>query len=265
MSDTTPADSCQYIDPEARQKTFSFYEADALKYGVEQAIVLRHLRYWVEINMANRRNLEDGRHWTYNSAEALTQIFPFWNRRKIARLLDGLENAGAIASGCYNRNPSNRTKWYTTQTQVDPLADLTNQPLVKSDQSTLDRSDQSTIEQISNTDGKQLERQEPAQDSPESTTGIKQELVEADGFTEAWADYVKHRRQMRKKINDVSGSRLKKKINQYPPEDVIMALHASVESGWTGVFPEKYANAKHPRAQDVGDKKAEDLEKRFGF
>ena len=38
----------------------SFEVEDAVKYGVEKAIILNNLRFWLEKNRANRKNISDG-------------------------------------------------------------------------------------------------------------------------------------------------------------------------------------------------------------
>ncbi len=92
--------------------THIFEVEDANQYGVEKAVIIYHLRHWIRRNYANQRNIYDGRCWTYNSAEALCDLFPYWTRRKIARLLQDLEAEGVIVSGNYNEKKYDRTKWY---------------------------------------------------------------------------------------------------------------------------------------------------------
>ena len=44
---------------------------DAKKYGVDSAIILYNLRFWLAHNKANGTHINDGYVWTYNSARAL--------------------------------------------------------------------------------------------------------------------------------------------------------------------------------------------------
>ena len=86
---------------------------DATRYGVEKAILINNFRFWIAKNEANRKNKHDGKYWTYNSARAFSELFPYWKRQKIARLLREMENEGLIDSGIYNTAGYDRTKWYT--------------------------------------------------------------------------------------------------------------------------------------------------------
>ena len=93
-------------------QTFNFNKDDARRYGVDEAIMLWHIRYWVEKNTADKRHFHDGRYWTYSSAEAFTKIFPFWSSGQIRRILKSLQAQGAILVGNYNSYAQDRTSWY---------------------------------------------------------------------------------------------------------------------------------------------------------
>lgn len=85
----------------------------AMKVGVECAVLHKNISYWTEQNKANNRNYFEGRYWTYNSARAFAELFPFWTARKITRMLITLEENGLILSGEFNKKKYDRTKWYT--------------------------------------------------------------------------------------------------------------------------------------------------------
>jgi len=91
----------------------SFSIEDAKRYGVERAIILKHLRFWLDKNVANGRHCHEGYYWTYNSARAFAELFPYWSSNKIQKLLKAMEDEGLIISGCFNENPYDRTKWYS--------------------------------------------------------------------------------------------------------------------------------------------------------
>lgn len=84
----------------------------ATKYGVVEAVLLKHLYWWIEKNQANEKNFYDGRYWTYNSIAAFVEIFPEFSKAKIGNALKRLENEGIIVVGNYNKIAYDRTKWY---------------------------------------------------------------------------------------------------------------------------------------------------------
>src|SRR6056297_2909642 len=85
----------------------------ATRFGVDEAILIHNLVFWIIKNEANNNNLHDGHYWTYNSSTALQRLFPFWSAQKIGRLLRKLEDEGIIISSNYNKVAYDRTKWYT--------------------------------------------------------------------------------------------------------------------------------------------------------
>lgn len=90
----------------------SFKVEIAEKYGIEKAILLENFYYWVKKNEANKKNIHDGKAYTYNSAEAFEKLFPYMKARKIAQLLREMEKEDKLLiSGQFGQY--NRTKSYT--------------------------------------------------------------------------------------------------------------------------------------------------------
>ena len=85
----------------------------ATKYGIEEAIIIEHLAFWINKNVANNKNNIDGYYWTYNSSKAFKELFPYISEKKIQRVLKKLEELEIIKSGNYNKSSYDRTKWYT--------------------------------------------------------------------------------------------------------------------------------------------------------
>lgn len=90
----------------------------AKRYGVEEAIVLHNLAYWVKKNAIDGRNIHDGRAWTYSSQEAFTAWFPWWSRRQIQRIMKSLEQQEVVIKSNYNTKAFDRTLWYTVCDEV---------------------------------------------------------------------------------------------------------------------------------------------------
>lgn len=84
----------------------------ACEYGVNEAVILQNIYYWVDKNAANRRHFHDGRYWTYNSADAFAEIFPYFTKNQIQYTLKKLREHGLILVGNYNKQAFDRTKWY---------------------------------------------------------------------------------------------------------------------------------------------------------
>lgn len=88
---------------------------DAMKYGVEKAVVLSNIRFWLN----NNKNKDlttvkhDGYYWMYNTAKDMSNVLPYFTQSKVQRLLKQLEDDGVLIVGNYNKVKYDRTKWYT--------------------------------------------------------------------------------------------------------------------------------------------------------
>ena len=88
---------------------------DAMRYGVEKAVVLSNIRFWLN----NNKNKDlttvkhDGYYWMYNTAKDMSSVLPYFTQSKVQRLLKQLEDDGVLIVGNYNKVKYDRTKWYT--------------------------------------------------------------------------------------------------------------------------------------------------------
>jgi hypothetical protein len=92
---------------------YQFDTEIAKKYGLDESILLHNLVFWMLKNKANGKHFHDGRHWTYNSAKAFSELFPFWSANKIDKTLRSMETKEIIFTGNFNDNKYDRTKWYS--------------------------------------------------------------------------------------------------------------------------------------------------------
>lgn len=85
----------------------------AVVVGVDGAVMLQNINYWIAKNKANNKHFYDESYWTYNSISAFEQLFPFWSKKQLSRILKSLIDNGYLADGNYNKQNYDRTKWYT--------------------------------------------------------------------------------------------------------------------------------------------------------
>lgn len=84
----------------------------AQKYGIEEAILIHNLFFWINKNAANEKHFHDGHYWTYNSQKAFSELFPYMSEDKIQRTLKKLCQSGIIIKGNYNDAKFDKTCWY---------------------------------------------------------------------------------------------------------------------------------------------------------
>lgn len=104
----------------------SFNTEVAEIYGIEGAVIIHNLFFWIKKNKANQKHFYEGRYWTYNTLNAWAELFPYFApivegkngkqpyRRtdKVQRIIKSLEDSGAIIKGNFNPTAYDRTIWY---------------------------------------------------------------------------------------------------------------------------------------------------------
>lgn len=89
------------------------FDVDIAKiYGVNAAVLLENIGYWIKQNEANETNYFDGNYWTFNSRRAYRELFPYMSERQINTAFEKLINDGLIITGNYNKVAYDRTLWY---------------------------------------------------------------------------------------------------------------------------------------------------------
>ena len=94
-------------------KKYIFSKKVAKEVGVEEAIMLNNIYFWVEHNKKGGSNYHNGKYWSYNSARDYSEQYEFWSEGQIRRILGNLEKKGYIETGNFNKMGYDKTKWYT--------------------------------------------------------------------------------------------------------------------------------------------------------
>lgn len=82
--------------------------------GLNEAIVVQQLHYWIKINEDKKQNFFENRYWTYNSIKSWHENeFSFWSYDTVKRTFKSLEEKGILISGNFNKIKWDKTKWYT--------------------------------------------------------------------------------------------------------------------------------------------------------
>ena len=163
----------------------------AKEYGILEAVLLNNLQFWIEKNRANGTNFYDGNYWTYNSAKAFSELFPYASQKQIRKALQNLIGEGIIQTGNYNKNPYDRTLWYSFTEKGNRIFqngnthlpkrengnDLEGQPIPnnKTDNKTDNKLKESKKEESNNTQNKQVEISEELKQMQKEIEQLKAE------------------------------------------------------------------------------------------
>jgi len=86
----------------------------AKEVGIEKAIILNNFYFWIVKNIANNKNIHNDKCWTYNSYEALVELFPYLSYDQIKKHILKLEKDDILVSNKdLNANKWDKTKWYS--------------------------------------------------------------------------------------------------------------------------------------------------------
>lgn len=85
--------------------------------------------------------------------------------------------------------------------------------------------------------------------SPEPSVTIKEpsvsEILGGVASQEVAADFIEHRRQMKKPLTVMAAKRMAKRLAESSDPDAVLSL--SIENGWQGVFPDKVQKRPAPQ------------------
>lgn len=81
--------------------------------GLNEAIVLQQVHYWLKQKEQRQQDYIDGHYWVYNTYEQWQEQFPFWSIMTIRRTITKLENKGLLIVGNHNKAGFDKTKWYS--------------------------------------------------------------------------------------------------------------------------------------------------------
>ncbi|AYN26429.1 hypothetical protein D8682_05100 [Buttiauxella sp. 3AFRM03] len=147
--------------------------------GLNEAVILQQIHYW----MASSRHHYQDRRWVYNSVANWQKQFPFWSEATIKRALLSLEQQGMVVSGNHNRDPRDRSKWYSINYAALGAIENTAQP-VNEAFGQIDQMEQSNMTKCSEADctnapGQDgpMQRGNMTQPLPETTTENTQEIT----------------------------------------------------------------------------------------
>lgn len=101
--------------------THTFDIVEAKEHGLVAAVVLNMLRFWIDHNRANGKNLIDGHTWTYNSVKAWTELAPYLTPKQVRTAIDNLVEKGILLKGKFNENAYDHTLWYAFAAADKPI------------------------------------------------------------------------------------------------------------------------------------------------
>lgn len=94
-------------------KLLAFNSELAEAHGVNGAIMVEHIKCGIMTESLEGENYHNGRYWMRASTKDFAERLPFWSEKQIKRILTALKDEGAVVACNYNKEPYDKTLWYT--------------------------------------------------------------------------------------------------------------------------------------------------------
>lgn len=229
----------------------SFDKDIAVAYGLTEAIILNHMQFWIEQNEANNINFYDGSYWTFNSAKAYAEIFPYFSQRQIQCALKHLRDEGILKTGNYNKLAYDRTLWYAFTEYGKSIMQKCKMEDVKMsngfDAQVKPIPDNNTnINSDINSNNKKTKKEFDA---------VVEEYTTNADLKAAIFDFIKFRKAIKAPLTDRALTLCLNKLDKLANNDLekIAVLNQSIERGWKGLFEVKdnSFNAPTPKSNNT--------------
>ena len=226
----------------------------ATKVGVEKAVIIHNMYFWINHNAKNKKNVYDGSVWTYNSSSAFGKLFPYLKDRTISRYLLELEKDGYLKTGNYNDNTFDKTKWYSfTDDFLEELKNigfdiediLISQNMYTDTHKMANRSTDNgePIPDSKHTDEKQEDKEER-----DKSLSKKDERYDANAdlsyvdaqYAAIWHEWLDYKKEIKKQYKTQRGAKSQyNTLIKYANNNPILAnaiVKISIEHSWDGLF-----------------------------
>ena len=227
----------------------------ATLFGVEKAIIIHNLYFWINHNAKNKVHIHDGSVWTFNSSSAFAKLFPYIKERTISRYLVELEKSNIIITGNYNINSFDKTKWYAFSvpflSELEKLGyDITDIDICQNVQFDTHKmangytQNSEPIPYNKQADSKQEENEEERDKSlskKKAKFDVYADLSYVDAaYADVWKEWLEYKDAINKQYNAQNGAVIQyKSLLKYADNNPVLAnaiVKRSIEHSWQGLF-----------------------------
>lgn len=230
----------------------------AAEYGVNAAIILNNMYFWVEKNRANETNFYDGRYWTYNSVKAFSRLFPYLTSKAISAALKKLIEGGVLVTGNYNKSSYDRTLWYAITEKGYSIIQKRKMEDSEKENGNVENGEPiPDIKPVPKTkDIKERKKEEKKAESYDSSyDSIVEGYTSNSDLRTTIYDFIKMRKFIKSPLTDRALKTILSKLDEMESTDdrKIKVLEQSIVNSWRGVFPLKEVTGNNRQAKASGD------------
>jgi hypothetical protein len=206
----------------------------AKEYGVDVAVMVNHFDFWLTHNKANGKNIYEGKVWTYNSIQAMCDIFPYWTVNQIRRSLEKMLSGGVLEKGNHNQVKYDRTTWYTfTNAFCENHKCILQFCQMEVAKTTNGLGESHEPIPVNNQVGTQVNKQKKGNVILSFPEGMP------ENYKNEILIFIEHRKEMKKPMTQRALDMIVKKLEPFTPEERTTAINNAIISLWSDVFPQK--------------------------
>lgn len=205
----------------------------AKEYGVNAAILLQNLGYWIMRNKANETNYFDGRYWTFNSRKAYRELFPYMSERQIDTAFKKLIDNGLVVTGNYNKLKYDRTLWYALTQKGECILHFDGMEKVKAW-----NGEGQNVKPIPNVNSNDKPNVNSKKERKTSFDDAISEYTSNDELKSAIVEFIKMRKLIKAPMTDRALKGIFNELDKLAHSDAekIAILEQSIVRSWRGVF-----------------------------
>jgi len=88
------------------------------RFGLNEALVIQNFAFWINLNKEKNRNVKEGRVWTFQTLNEISEKIKILSVDKIRYSLNKLIQQGVIVKGNFNKTKYDRTIWYAFEDET---------------------------------------------------------------------------------------------------------------------------------------------------
>lgn len=218
----------------------------AARYGLDVAVFIQNIYYWVRKNEANQEHFYDGRYWAHSSYRGLEKWFePLWSMQQIKRIVSKCRDQGLLLVGNYNPDGFTHTNWYSVTDAVLEIYGDSPEPEKVVRNRTIDSSiltqNRSEIEPANNV--YKININKPPIVPREVLARVDEACGEDQELRDGIMALLENRKKLRKPVDTVKKiDGILKRLSEYSGGNRRMKLamlDKAVEWDWLSVYPLK--------------------------
>lgn len=236
----------------------------AIKIGVENAIFIQDIAYWIDYNKSSGINFVEGRTWTYSTIWEICNRHPYWTKKQVERIINNCKREGWLLTGCYNKDPRDRTTWYSLSDEMISFFYLEEQEIKaletgygKSEsEKSISPNKEMTFLQTGSALPNNINQNNIKKNTipPLSPTAENQDYGFGQELEQAFSDWLTYKQEKREPYKPTGlkslVTQIRNNVQKYGEHSVACLIRECMASNWKGIIWERIEKQSYPQSNN---------------